>query len=673
MLQAAEISKYFGGNAVLERVSLELRPGERVALVGPNGAGKSTLLRILLGELEPDAGRVHLKPRLTIAYLPQDAGVRPGRTLYQEMLSLFEEVVALDTEQRRLEAEMAVAPPAEIDRLVELHSQLHGEFERRGGYTLNADIGRVLYGLGFSMEDYEKRVEQFSGGWQMRVALARLLLQRPDILLLDEPTNHLDLRSTEWLEGYLRQYRGAVMVVSHDRYFLDLVATRTLELQRGRLAEYPGNYSFYVRERERRQQEQEAAFKRQQAYLARQQAFIDRFHADKRRSSQTKSREKLLEKLERVEAPRVSRKGVRFRFPPSTPSGRKVFDLKGIAKGYGRKMVFRGCDLLIERGDRVALVGPNGAGKSTLLRLLAGLEKPDAGVLSVGANILRGYYAQDQSTTLTGSNTVLQELYDAAPGDWSVEEVRTMLGRFLFTGDDVFKPVAVLSGGERSRLALAKMLLVPSNVLLLDEPTNHLDVEAREALEAALAEYPGTLVLASHDRYLIDKLANKVVEIDSGRVAVYPGNYTGYRERKALEQAADGRADGEKGQRGEVEARGRNLAGGPRSSPRDRPNSQPHGSPSARGGGRGSQQPTLSARRLQKELEAVEEAIIAAEERIVHLQEELAAPATFADPDRSARLLAEYEELASQLSTLNGRWEELGQRLAELETTRTSP
>ena len=686
MLQANNISKYFAGDTILDGISLELRPGERVALVGPNGAGKSTLLRILLGELEPDAGRVHHASGSTIAYLPQDAGITPGRTLHQEMLSLYADVVALEDEQRRLEGEIAQAEAesAELMRLVETHADLHGEFERRGGYTMEAEIGRILHGLGFTMEDYGKRVEHFSGGWQMRIALARLLLQRPDVLLLDEPTNHLDLRATEWLEGYLRQYRGAVVVVSHDRYFLDLVTGRTLELQRGHLSEYSGNYSFYVKERTRRQREQEAAFKRQQLYLARQQAFIDRFQADKRRSSQTKSREKLLDKMEKVEAPTGAPRAIRFRFPPSTPSGRKVFDLKGTGKSYGSKTVFRDCDLLVEKGDRVALVGPNGAGKSTLLRLLAGIEKPDAGIVYLGANVLRTYYAQDQSETLTESNTVLQELYTAAPRDWTLEDVRTMLGRFLFSGDDVYKQIAVLSGGERSRLALARMLLRSSNVLLLDEPTNHLDVGARETLEEALSEYPGSMVLASHDRYLIDKLANKVVEIEGERVTLYPGNYSNYREKKAAEQAAAGRGDGEKGRRGEGET--------PQPSPREYARGHLHGTPRLRGStelptaltptlsqgerGRrapGTQRSALSARRLQKELAAVEKEIIATEERIGELEQLLASPDLFADRQKSEPLLTEYAELTSRLPELNARWEELGIQMVEAESLQPSP
>ena len=659
MLQATNLIKYFGGNCILDGVSLELRPNERLALVGPNGVGKTTLLRILLGEIEPDEGDIHLLSGCTIAYLPQIAVVTPGRTLYDEMLSLFTDVVALEERQRQLEQEMSRMQGSSPDlmAMVEAHAELHAEFERRGGYTLDAEIGRVLHGLGFTMDDYKKRVEQFSGGWQMRIAMARLLLQRPDLLLLDEPTNHLDLDATEWLEGYLRQYKGAVMVVSHDRYFLDRVTDRTLELQKGRLLEYPGNYSFYVKERARRLQEQEAAFRRQQEYLQRQQAFIDRFHADKRRSSLTKSREKLLEKIERVEAPPPSPKTIKLRFPPSTPSGKKVFDLRGIGQAYDGRWVFRDCNLLIEKGDRVALVGPNGAGKSTLLRLLAAIEKPTTGAISIGSNVLRAYYAQDQSECLNEANTILDEVYSAAPKNWTLEEVRGMLGRFLFSGDDVHQRIAVLSGGERSRLALAKMLLRPSNVLLMDEPTNHLDVGARETLEDALSQYTGTLVLASHDRYLIDKLANKVVEIDGEVVNIYQGNYTNYREKKAQEEAA-------------AAAEKTGKLGGP----------SPQPSPFGRGSELGTQRSALSTtpelrtmspgralRQLQRELQSVEKQIMAAEERVAELEKLLAEPDLFADQEKCAPIITEYTDLNAKLAKLNEQWEELGNRLAEME------
>ena len=682
MLQASKITKHFGGDTILDGIDLELNPGDRVALVGANGTGKSTLLRILIGELEPDAGRVHLLSGCTTAYLPQDAGVVAGRTLHEEMLELFADVMALEDKQRLLEAEMAGLPSEspELMALVEAHADLHGEFERRGGYTLEAEIGRILYGLGFTMDDYGKRVENFSGGWQMRIALARLLLQRPELLLLDEPTNHLDLRATEWLEGYLRQYRGAVMVVSHDRYFLDLVSTRTLELFRCKLLAYSGNYSSYVKEKARRQKEQEGAFKRQQDYLQRQQAFIARFGADKRRSSRTQSREKLLEKMERIR-PTGAQKSIKFRFPPSTPSGRKVFELRGAGKAYDNQWVFQGSDLLVEKGDRVALVGPNGAGKSTLLRLLAAVEKPDAGTVSVGANVLRAYYAQDQSETLDEANTVLQELYKAAPRDWTLEDVRSMLGQFLFSGDDAYKSVSVLSGGERSRLALAKMLLRASNVLLMDEPTNHLDVGSRETLEDALLEYPGTLVLASHDRYLIDKLANKVVEITGEEVKLYPGNYTAYRMAKAQEQAGPGHGDAGTRRRGawdhgrvardaetrgygDAETRGhgehsnsalstQHSALSTQNPERRTQNSAPRTRSSAR-----------SVRQLQKELVAVEREIITLEQRVAEMEQLMAdSPELLVDVEKSAPLVAEHADLTARLPELNRRWEELGLEL----------
>ncbi|MBI2940817.1 MAG: ABC-F family ATP-binding cassette domain-containing protein, partial [Chloroflexi bacterium] len=538
MLQVTQLKKAFGDQTLFEDASFGAATGERVALVGPNGAGKSTLLRIVLGELAADGGAVSRTPGKTVAYLPQEADVQSGRTLHGEMLEVFAAVRDNEERQRDIEREMhqVAADDPRLHALIDEHARLQSEFDRLDGHTVEVQIGRVLDGLGFTRADYERPTEHFSGGWRMRIALARILLARPDLMLLDEPTNHLDVAAMEWLEEYLREHRGAAIVVSHDRYFLNRVTVRTLELEHGRLTAYPGPYEWYTREKAKRREALLAAARRQQEYLEQQRAFVERFRASARRSAQAKSREKQLARIEPVDIPRET-KTIAFRFPPCPPSGREVFRLRDVAKAYGDRPVFAGATLIVERGDRIGLVGPNGAGKSTLLRLLAGRERPTAGSLIVGPNTQRAFFAQDQAAALDGDRSILDEVYSVVPNGTTIEAVRTLLGRFLFTQDDVFKRTRDLSGGERSRVALAKLLFQPANVLLLDEPTNHLDVGSKEVLEDALAAFDGVVVVASHDRYLLDRVTTRIVEIDGGTPRVYPGNYTTYRGRKLAEAA----------------------------------------------------------------------------------------------------------------------------------------
>jgi ATP-binding cassette subfamily F protein 3 len=526
------VSKSFGALQVLDDVTCAVNDGERVALVGPNGAGKSTLLEIALGTQPLDAGQRIVQPGLTIGYLPQDAGCVGERALWDELLSAFPELTAMGDELRAV-ADALAADPAGLAALVERQGALHERFEQLDGYRVESQIGTVLAGLGFREDQWRQAVGAFSGGWQMRIALAKLLVRPPELLLLDEPTNHLDLAAAEWLEDYLSAFHGGVLVVSHDRYFLDRVATRTLALERAHLVDYRGNYSYYLAERARRRQAQAAAYERQQRVLTEQWAFVERFRASATRSTQAKSREKQLDRQVRVEAPEAELDTIKLRFTECPPSERATVTLRELRKGYDGRPVLAGLDLELERGQRLGLVGPNGAGKSTLLRLLAGREPADAGTLTLGRGVVVGYHAQDQAAVLDENATVLAELRRSMPYGWSEERLRSLLGRFLFTGDDVHKRVGVLSGGEKSRVSLARLLLVPCNLLLLDEPTNHLDVPSREALEAALRVYPGTVVVASHDRYFLERVVDRIGALEDGHLTVTLGTYSTWAAKRA--------------------------------------------------------------------------------------------------------------------------------------------
>jgi ATP-binding cassette subfamily F protein 3 len=539
MLRVEDIRKDYGSQRVLDGVSLVVRPGERAALVAPNGAGKSTLLRIIAGLEQADGGRLSLPPGSVVGYLSQDAAVQPGRSLHDEVLSAVADLLGLEEQLRALEQAIDAAAGPELERLVETHAEVQEQFERRGGYAIEAEVGRVLAGLGFAATDRDRPTEQFSGGWQMRIALARLLLSRPDILLLDEPTNHLDLAATEWLEDYVKASRSTMLIVSHDRYFLDAVVQRVYELRQGRIETFPaGNYSSYRIERARRDEALQDVAQRQQEEIERVEAYIRRYK-EGNRATMAKSREKLLARLEtqRVAAPRADRV-VRFTFPACQPSGRDVLTWQRVSRAYGTHEVLREISLTVERGERIALIGPNGAGKSTLLRLVAGQDRPTRGSATLGVGVRPAYFGQDQAEHLDPENNVFEEVYEAAPASWDIQAVRDLLGRFLFRGDDQFKSVATLSGGERSRVALAKLLLRPNNLLLLDEPTNHLDVATRERLEDTLAAYTGTLIVATHDRYLVNRLATRVIEVADGGLRSYPGTYADYLRAQARAQVA---------------------------------------------------------------------------------------------------------------------------------------
>jgi ATP-binding cassette subfamily F protein 3 len=541
VLRLVDLAKSYGSRPILDDVSLTVSSGEKIALVGPNGAGKTTLLRIVTGDEDADSGAVQLANGWTIGYLPQDAGIQDQLTLRDEMLAAHADLLALQHEAAEIERALGGDPSAgagnalsdeALGQLVDRHAEVLARFEARGGYRVEAEIHKILAGLGFRSDDLHKRTDQFSGGWRTRIALAKLLVRAPDLLLLDEPTNHLDLEATEWLEQYLRASGASAIVVSHDRYFLDRMISRTVELEREQLVEYSGNYSYFLGEKERRFAAAQSAFERQQRELKRQQGFIDRFRAKATKATQVKSREKAMARVERVEAPRVEQRGMALRFPPAKPSHREVVTLQNVVKRYGPQTVFDGLALTLERGERLALVGPNGSGKSTMLRMLAEVEMPDRGTLLLGAGVTVGYYAQDQTEVLNVGRTVLEEAWAFAPAGWGEAAIRTLLGRFGFTGDDAHKLVGVLSGGEKARLAIARLLLQPANLLLLDEPTNHLDLASREELERALRQFQGTVVIASHDRYFMDRVATKIGEVGGGRMQVYLGSYSTYRDRR---------------------------------------------------------------------------------------------------------------------------------------------
>ncbi len=536
MLRLEHISKIYPTGEVLKDINWEVKVGDRVGLVGVNGAGKSTQLKIITGKIEPTSGEVIRPASLHISYLNQEFDVDPCRTIKEELWTVFKEANKVQLSLVEVQHQMETAPPEELDKLINKLDKLQRQFEALDGYGLEARIGKILPEIGFEPEDGDRLVSAFSGGWQMRISLAKILLQEPDLLLLDEPTNHLDLETIEWLENYLKGLNTPMVIVSHDREFLDRLCTQIVETERGVSTTYLGNYSAYLQQKAEKQTAQLSAYERQQKELEKQQAFVDKFRASATRSTQAKSREKQLEKIERVEAPTVGVKTLQFRFPPAPRSGREVVEIKNLTHIYDEKILFLGANLLIERGDRIAFVAPNGAGKSTLLRLIMGMEQPTEGVVKLGQhNVIPGYFEQNQAEALDLEKTVMETIHDEVP-DWKNEDVRTLLGRFLFSGDTVFKKVAALSGGEKARLALAKMLLRPANLLILDEPTNHLDIPAKEMLEEALQDYDGTAIIVSHDRYFISQVANKIVEIRDGEFRVYLGDYHYYLEKIAEEK-----------------------------------------------------------------------------------------------------------------------------------------
>jgi ATP-binding cassette subfamily F protein 3 len=631
--QLDAVSKSYGGQRLFDALSWRILRTERIGLVGPNGAGKTTLCRLLAGEEEPDSGRVSRDRGTTVGYLPQEVGGIAGGSVLAEALGGFHEVWALERALEQVAAALAADPS---EALTARYGELQHRFEARGGYRLEAEAKVILGGLGFAPQEFHRPLGEFSGGWRMRAALARLLLLRPSLLLLDEPTNHLDLESLQWLEEFLSKYDGAVVVVSHDRYFLNRMVTSIAELSPAGLACYPGDYDAYLVEREARQALLAARARNQAKRIAEIERFVERFRYQATKARQVQSRVKMLERIPRVTADEPARQ-VRFAFAPPPRTGRVVVTLADVDKAYGEKVVYRGLHLSIERGERIALVGVNGSGKSTLLRILAGVLPFERGTRTLGAHVSVHYYAQHLLDALDPARTVLEELEAAAP-EAVRTRLRTILGSFLFSGDSVEKKVAVLSGGEKARLALAKMLVRPTAFLCLDEPTNHLDLASRDVLEEALAGFPGTIVFISHDRYFINRLATKVIEVDAGRLATHLGGYDDYIARRSA---------------GEAPEAARPEATPARASTPSAPGPRPRTS-------RGNAQ----LRELQKRLEQVEAQIQTLESRLADLAAALSDPALYADGFRVRTVTAEQREAQEQVAWLMREWEELSSRVA---------
>jgi ATP-binding cassette, subfamily F, member 3 len=679
MIQISSLTKSFGDRVIFDHVTWQISDGERVGLCGPNGSGKTTLLKIFAGLEDTDSGNVVKPADVTIGYLPQDGLSHSGRTVYEEALLAFEPLMAVKAEMHELEDRLGHpdVPEGEHEQMLSRYSDLQDRFHLHDGYSIDLKIATVLRGLGFSQSDLERPAETFSGGWQMRIALGKLLLARPNLLLLDEPTNHLDLDARNWLESYLHDYPHAVILVSHDRYFLDAVVTRIAEVYLRTLNDYSGNYSDYLVESQARLERVREAKRQQDEEMARIKMFIDRFRYQATKAAQVQSRVKMLEKITPIEVP-PERKRVHFSFPASVKSGRMVLELKHAHKAYGDNVVFRRVSLHIERGDRIAIVGPNGTGKSTLMRMLAGVEAPDSGERHEGHQLVMQYFAQDEASRLDPTLTVYETLASGSPNQM-VPAIRNILGGFLFSGDDVYKRVGVLSGGERTRLAVARMLLRPSNTLLLDEPTNHLDLDSKDVLLDALEDFGGSLIFVSHDRYFVEKLANRIVEVGSGDAQSYPGRYEEFLWNKEKVRRPDAgpaspkpegreRAGGGPGTRDEgrgTEARkGGPAPGGHAAAAKTEPGSRRSVVPPTDRETR--RQTQIETRRRDRAAKAhtakiadLEDRIAKCESEIKQLEAAMSGPEFYQDRAAAQPVIDRHQALMWQVGDLMHQWEEL--------------
>jgi ATP-binding cassette subfamily F protein 3 len=651
MLSINNFSLQYGAKHIFRGISAQVHTGERIGLVGVNGTGKSTLLKIMCGAQETDPGIVSRASWFTVAYLPQEITIELGaRSLYEEAETAFDDILAHQQEVERIGEQLAGLEQndPEIDALLARQGDLQHLLEGRDVFRMRPEIEKILFGLGFCKADLSRPVAEFSGGWIMRLLLAKLLLQKPALLLLDEPTNHLDLDSLTWLEDFLKGYQGAMIIISHDRSFLDRVTEITWELSLGRLTVYKGNYSHYLVEKEQRLQLERAAYDNQQAMIKQSERFITRFRSKSTKARQVQSRVKQLEKLERIELSETER-SVRFSFPPAAASGRDVLTLNGLHKAFGEKTVFKDISFSLQRGDKLAVVGVNGAGKSTLLRILAGLE-PAEGEKRLGHNVILTYFGQHQARELAGSLSLLDTVYHAAR-DMTITEVRSLLGAFLFTGDEVDKKVQVLSGGEKSRVALAKMLVRPANLMLLDEPTNHLDISSQEVLQEAMAQYEGTIIVVSHNRFFANSFVNKVLEIRDGRGTLYEGNVDDYLTRRKREEAAAAELAKEES--------------------RDAPseNQRKSGDKKAQRRARAQARQKLGTMigPWKKKSAAAEEEIERHESRKAELEQKMADPELYGDQEAWSATSQEYGKVQRQLERAYRKWEEAQEKIEEIE------
>ena len=658
MLSLQNAGKRFGPRVLFLEANWLVRSKEKTALVGANGTGKSTLMKVLAGLESLDYGTMQQTRGMSIGYLPQEGLRLSGRTVFDECLTVFDELRAMEGEIERTAAQLSELDHAstEYEAAAERFSMLQERFHALDGYALDAQVGTVLTGLGFGKEDWARQVDEFSGGWQMRIALAKLLLAKPNLLLLDEPTNHLDLETRNWLEDYLHNYPFGYILISHDRYFLDVTIDRTVEIWNKRLTIFQGNYTKYLSQKDERRAQLQAAYKNQRDQIEHLEAFINRFRYQATKAKQVQSRIKELEKIERIEIPEEE-PVIHFKFPQPPPSGRTVVEAEGLGKSYGPKHVFSHARFTIERGDRVALVGVNGAGKSTLIKLLTSVEAPTEGTVKLGHNVVSEYFAQDQYKVLDPEARMLDDISRAAI-KVPESELRSLLGCFLFSGDDVFKPLGVLSGGERNRFALARILVSPSNFLLLDEPTNHLDMRAKDVLLNAIAAFSGTVVFVSHDRYFIDRLATRVIEVENGVITTYEGNYEDYLRKKEDLAIQAGLIGGQSSSERPTHVSDSRHGAVPLETVRS---AEPVGTIVIEGGpdganGRQKRLNPIKQRQMEERCAFLEEEVPRIEAAIAHTEEQLGVYVSAAETQRLTDLAAGLRE---QLATLTAEWEEL--------------